>query len=376
MPYLLKHFFDPDFDHLHLKPRVRGDGSVDHRDLNYVQNVVRDQVLAEFVEIEAPEDGEEDVAGEGRFVFDEPAFPIGVNCRPDPRNPLRLLASVNGYVFYDEHGKIIVKSLLNVRRDVDYNTGDVVFVGDLVVHGSVRAGFRLRAAGVRVKQTVEGARLTSMGSIVCEGGIKGSGEAVLKATQTIRAGFCENATLVADQNVLIDGPVLHSRIYAGHKLAVKGRLTGGEVYCMDYAYIGGQLGGGIGAATSIVAGYDPLLLYTDQQLNAQIKGLREDLEQLKLHAERGKVFAAEAAPEMESLRRRMGRLIERKSQIWENIHATEALDTCRVMIEGEVKPGVEISIGSAYLRVDDFLRNVCFRYRDQEIVVESPAVKK
>ena len=51
MPYFLKNYFDPYFDYRKLKPAKHKDGSVDHHNLSYVQNVVDSQVLAEWQSI-------------------------------------------------------------------------------------------------------------------------------------------------------------------------------------------------------------------------------------------------------------------------------------------------------------------------------------
>lgn len=373
MPYLLKHHFDPGFDHRRLSPRERADGGVDHYNLGYVQNVVLDQVLAEIV----PLDGDEVPEGtDERFLLDEPVFPAGPGTRVDKANPNHLVAVKNGYVYYDEEDRIAVKGLLNVRRDVDFNTGNVAFVGNVVVHGGVRSGFRLRAVDVRVKDTVEGAKITALGDVVCESGVKGGNEARIQAAGSIKAAFAENAALVADGNVLIEGAAMHCEIFAGHKVAVKGRVTGGEVHCLHYAYIGDRLGGGIGASTEIVAGYDPKLLYADQKLNVRIKELSEELAELREEAAKSEGHAEKLAEPMAAAEKTLASLVTRKVKIWDRIKATETLDTCRIMVQGTVKPGVEISIGPAYLKVDEELEDVRFVFKDNEIRIESPAVEK
>ena len=48
MPWYLRHFFDPDFDHTALKPRPLARGRCDMRNLGYARNVLPGQVLAEL----------------------------------------------------------------------------------------------------------------------------------------------------------------------------------------------------------------------------------------------------------------------------------------------------------------------------------------
>lgn len=371
MTYYLKHYFEPGFDHTRLTPKEREDGSVDHQDLGYVQNVVVEQVLAEWVEVPAGEVSRH----ERKFLANEPRDVLGPGCRVNPDNPLQILAAENGYVYYLDD-KIAVKSTMNVRRSVDYHTGNIAFVGDVIVHGSVRSGFQIRARTVRAKDVVEGATVSAMDGIVCEAGIKGSGQALVEAGRSIKASFCENATLKAGDNVVVDGACMHSKVFAGHKFAAKGRVTGGAVYCYEYAFIGGQLGGGIGAETQVMVGYDPILLYADQQINTQIANVKKTLEELSAQLGKNEEVDEELAPSIAVAKRRLGLLFDRKTRVWERISSTEILDSCRIMIQGKVHPGVEISIGPAWLRVGDYLEDVYFYLEDLEIKIGSPALKK
>ncbi len=371
MTYFLNHFFEPDFDHTDLAPREREDGSVDHQDLSYVQNVVKSQVLAQWEEVNPAEEANL----ERRFIASKPRDVVGDNCYENPDNPAQILAGENGYVFY-LNGLITVKTLLNVRRDVDYHTGNIPFVGSLVVHGSVRTGFMVRANTVRIKDVVEGATVNAMDSVVCEVGVKGAGRALLEAGRTIKAPFCENGTLKARDNVVIDGACMHSQIFAGHKFASKGRVTGGSICCYEYAYIGDQLGGGIGAQTQVMVGYDPMLLYVDQRLNNQILQIKESIKDEQIHLGKDDELDLELNENIAALQGRLGRLYERKTRIWDKISTTEILDSSRIMVKGRVHPGVEISIGPAWLKVDDYMEDVYFYLEDLEIKIGSPALKK
>lgn len=74
MPFFLKHHFDPDQNHQTLKPQQQDDGSVDHYELNFVQNVEAGNVIARWIEV----DGEPNDEMDSRFIFDEMIpFPAG-----------------------------------------------------------------------------------------------------------------------------------------------------------------------------------------------------------------------------------------------------------------------------------------------------------
>ncbi|WFS64237.1 FapA family protein [Pseudodesulfovibrio thermohalotolerans] len=362
MPFFLKHYFDPDWDPAKLKPEEQADGSVDHHERQFVKNVSAGDLIAEWLPLE--EAGEE---LDERFVFEEKAFPAGRGTGIRRESPDKLFAAVDGYVCYKE-GRILVRNPLTVHSDIDYHTGNVDFVGSVVVEGAVRTGFSVEAADdVRVNAQIEGAAVTARGNLDCRGGVKGGKEAILRATKDMRLAFCEYATLLAGGDILVKGALMHSDAYAGKRLAVGGRLTGGSICAYKYIYVGGQLGGGMDTDTSLILGYQPTLLYADQRYNQRIKVLHEDIAFFEKALNRGEEFRAEYEPRLESARSELELLKDMKVELWDGIYATERLDDCRVLVPGVVRPGVEICIGSAYYRVDDFLEDVFFYYDNGEV---------
>jgi len=368
MPYFLKHHFDPDFDYLNLKPRQREDGSVDHQNMGYVQNVIEGQVLAEMVPISE----EAARALPPQAVFAEPRFPMGRNCAVHPQNPLQLLASANGYVFYDG-GLIHVKRVLNVRQDVGVRTGNVHFVGDVIVHGSVRSGFELVGRDVRVQEGVEAATVQAGGNLQVDGGVRGAG--VLRAGKNIRVGFCENATLWAGDSILVDKVCMHAQVFCQRKLAVRDRLVGGRICCQAVVFVGGQLGGGLGTPTELVLGFDAELMGEVERLERELARLGPVSKELQREMAKNSTYAAEYAPRLATVERKMRALQNKVVGMRERLHE-RFFARAVVVAPGEVRPGITISIGTARLQVNDFLRNVRFELADDEIVVRSPALGK
>lgn len=63
--------FDPDLDQHNLKPEEQDDGSVDHYELNLVQNVEAGSIIAEWISVEEGEDVDP------RFISMDKVFPAG-----------------------------------------------------------------------------------------------------------------------------------------------------------------------------------------------------------------------------------------------------------------------------------------------------------
>ena len=369
MQFLLKHYFDPDWDPSRLKPAEQADGSVDHHELQFVRNVAAGELIAEWIPLEEAE-GEVDE----RFVSDEKIFPAGRGTGVKRDTPDKLYAAVNGYACYKE-GRILVRETLTVRRDIDYRTGNISFIGNIAIEGSVRGGFIIEGTDVRVDGQVEGARIEARGNLDCRGGVKGAKTAHLKTGSDMKLAFCEYATVVSDRDVLVKGSLMHSDVYAGRRLAVGGRLTGGHISAFQFLYVGEQLGGGMDTDTVVVLGYDPQLLYVDKGYNKRIKVLHEEIASLEKMLNKGQEYKAECLPKLEAAKQELDLLKALKVKLWDGIYATERLDECRVLVPGKVKPGVEISIGSAYLKVDDFLQDVFFYYDNDEVKIGASTSK-
>lgn len=367
----LKHYFDPDFDYTDLKPVEKKDGSVDYYNMGYVQSVIVGQVLAQWEEPE--EDGSCPLA---LRYYDQQEFPRGPNTKINSDNPNQLIATRNGYVFYNEENLITVKELLNVRGDVNLSTGNIFFVGDMVVHGSIKSGLDVKANNINVKGIIEQANVHAAGFLKCDGGIKGNSDGTVESKETLRTSFCENATLVSSGNIIIDKNCMHTTVYCEGRFAAKGRFAGGKCYSDQIVFIGEQLGGGLSAASQVIVGYNPVLLLQIDKISNQISTLEIQVNSLQKRMRNEGSTTSEFNEKIEKCEMKIRFLKNKKKQLWDKIQHTENLESCRIMVQGIVKSGVEISIGQAYMQVNEPLENIFFYYENNEIKVGSPALKK
>ncbi len=369
MAFYLRCHFDPDFDHTRLTPHEGEGGDVDHYELGYVQNVVKDQVLAEIVPLEehtAAHGGEP----EARFVLQEPHLPAGKNVLPHPENPRQLIAAVTGYVFFHE-GLIHVHNVLNVRRDVDFHTGNISFVGDLVVHGGVRSGFSIKGRNVRVMGPIGGAEVTAQGFLLAEGGVKGQKKATLTAGQDIRCAFCENARLTARRHVRVESSSLHCVIYAGMKVLVGGRLQGGETVAGESVAVGEQLGGGVGTVTRVLVGKNPNAVRAVERIEMELEELEERIAYYAERMQHGAASVREFSPKKEAAERKRQLLKEKRLQKLGEVDQ-HGPGKARILVAGVVKPGLEARLGDASCYIDETLGPTRFTLNDEGEVALGP----
>ncbi|MDR2488804.1 MAG: FapA family protein [Desulfovibrio sp.] len=388
--YYLHHYFDPDFSHVRLTPSEEGDGTANPHYLGYVQNVIAGQVLAESVDLEQFPD----MPCDPRFIYPERHLPVGPNCEFHRENPDRIVAAANGYVFY-HNGLISVKKLLNVRGDVGFRTGNILFVGDLAIHGDVLTDFSIRANNVLVKGHIESAKVKAVGDLVCLSGIKGANPSMvedepiqsadadglipstlIEAGGNVRLPFCEHVQIRAGGNLIIDGSCLHSTLYVGGSLIIKGRLQGGAVYANNVVYVEGQFGSDYTSTTKVMMGYNPFDFLTMQKLESQIAYLKNTVTYFEKMAARNAVMEQEYRPRVHLMARKLKIAHAKRTALWGRFSVDEQnAPKCRVIVPGKVMPGCEIGIAKAFYKTHDMGSNLSFSLVDDEIVSKSPAAR-
>lgn len=369
MPYYLQHYFDPDFDYLNRKPASTVDNgqSSDLFSLGFVQNVIDGQILAEIIPLEA--------AGpnpDPRFILATPHFPAGTNTRIDPSYPQYLLAAANGYVFYYQ-GKIIVKCLLNVRQDVSFRTGNIFFVGDMAIHGSVRAGFAVQANNLRIMGMLEGGIARSRENMKVDGGAKGGTghHCLLDAGGKLVTNFLEKIEARSKDTIVVEKYCLYSNIYAGTNMVVRDQLYGGIINAYGSVFVGKQLGNKAGITTQVFLGYDPKKIQHLEKIDKTVTELSQTIKHLRAIAGHLPPETNETTLKLARMQNQRKHLIDVRNALWTKLTLDESyMDNCRLMVAGKIFPGVEISVGRSFLLVERPYENVMFRLKNDDIIVE------
>ena len=148
------------------RPLEQDDGSVDLKEIQQLNNVTRGQRIA----MRKPATsaiaginvrGEEVKGRDGK----EARLKLGKNVVTDDEE-VAAYAAIDGLIVKTEGDKLNVFPVYEVNGDVDYRTGNIDFVGTVVIRGNVLTGLRIKAAGdIRVIGGVEGAQLEAQGSI-------------------------------------------------------------------------------------------------------------------------------------------------------------------------------------------------------------------
>ncbi len=263
------------------KPKMLEDGSVDFHELNLFCPVNKGDVLAKLT---PHENGQP-----GKNIFGEEIYPnkpkvkhlkYGRNITIS-EDKCTITSAVNGNVTLTDD-TVFVADTYNVAADVDASTGDIDYEGNVMIPGTVRTGFTVKAKGdIQVNGVVEGATLIAGGNIVIKRGVQGMGKGELIAGGDICAQFFESANIKAKGDVMA-GSILHSNVFSGGKVVVSGRkgfIVGGEIICDSYVEVN-SIGNRMETQTIVKVGVKPELYDEMKGLVSEVSALNESIEEI------------------------------------------------------------------------------------------------
>ena len=242
-------------------PTLLDDGRINYRELNLIQTVQKGQILCT---LEPAIMGINGMTVKGRTL-------IGVNGKPAvlPRGKnvaisedgKSLHATTDGEVEYLDATKVSVYTNHEVPADVDNSTGNINFVGSVIIKGNVLSGFTVEAGGnIEVYGVVEGATIKAGGNIILRRGMQGMGKGTLIAGGDIVARYIEYCNVEAKNNIQSEA-VLHSNVKCGNKLELTGRkglLVGGTCK-VGKIIIAKVIGSHMATPTDLEVGIDPTI---------------------------------------------------------------------------------------------------------------------
>ncbi|MEK3684531.1 DUF342 domain-containing protein [Paenibacillus sp. LMG 31459] len=261
------------------KPLEKEDGKVDYKDLVRLHNVRKGQLIARIIPAENGVSGKTVTGEELPYRAGKQAhFKVGKNVLVD-QEETSMYSAIDGLVTLTDKGKINVFPVYEVNGDVDYSTGNIDFVGTVVIRGNVLTGFTVKSAGdIRVVGGVEGAELISGGSIEITGGIIGYNKGLVSAGKNVKVSFIQDGNVVAGEDVIVSQSIMHSNIRAGRDVlcnGAKGLIVGGIVQAGDKV-VARTIGNTMSTATAVEVGVVPELRNEINELRQELRHLLEN----------------------------------------------------------------------------------------------------
>ncbi len=364
---------------IHFVPKKKEDGTVDFKDLGTVFNVKKGDILATKTFPTQGENGYNVVGAELRAKKGKDVrLPKGKNT--ELLNEHTLVASVDGKLEYDGHN-VYINTVYTVNGDVDSSTGNIKFLGSVVVRGSVHAGFTIEAEGsVEVQGPVEDATIIAGGDIFLTYGIQGTEKGRITAGGNVVTKFIQNARVEAGGDIITEA-IIHGVVTAGNSIRAemgKGSIVGGEIAATNQI-VAKSIGSPMGTITSVQIGVLPELYQQHRVLAKELKDKKEDLEKIeqsikflevkdkegtldasrKIMLSKLKLTKQPLVDEVYKLRKEFKMLTDRLNGAQDGvIKANDAL-----------YPGVKITLGNIVKYIDDTRRGVTIRKIDGELSI-------
>lgn len=250
------------------------------RDVLNIPSVKNGQLIATIV---PPTQGVDGIDVYGRRLVARNGKPLRI--RPGKNVTLQgnqFFSTDNGQLSVTEN-RISVNPVFEVNGDIDLKTGNINFIGTVIIRGDVPSGYEIKAGGdLQIRGIVEGAYLEAGGNITVRGGITGGKRGRVIAGGNIQAAYLNQANVRAGQSVIIESSLLHSEVQAMDSIIcqngpiIGGRLVAGKDIKAK------EIGNRLFTKTDLFIGTNPLLEDKEQRLLEEKKSITDNLKKLEI----------------------------------------------------------------------------------------------
>ncbi|MBE6344446.1 MAG: DUF342 domain-containing protein [Spirochaetaceae bacterium] len=362
-----------------LRMQESASGQVNFKELNRIQNVVEGQPLAQKMPAERGKGGKTLF---GRYLEAKNGkdinLPLGKNVVMDS-DGRTILAAMNGQVLL-VGDKINVEPVMEIEGDVSIKTGNITFLGTVIVKGSVEDGFNIKASGnIEVHGTIGRCSIIADGNIVVSGGIMGHDEGVVLAGGSLWAKFIQNTSVTVEEYVIVADGIMNSNVTAKKRIMLQGKrasIIGGHLFATEEISAKSVGSSGGGRETILEVGFDPQLKQRMVVLVESKEALAKELEEVNLNIQTldnmKKVRRSLSADKEENLSSLLSRREEINTEmattetelqeIQERLHELKAIG--KVSVSGTVYAGVKIFVRDVKDEVRADVKSVTFFYEN------------
>ncbi len=364
---------------------------IDYHEQHFIENVVDRQVLARIEPLSEdyfPESSE--VEKQQFFVVEDLNEFLGENVAIPEEDPHIIVSTTDGYVTV-ENNRIEVRDTLDIDGDVNFKTGNLTFIGKIIVRGSIFSGFSVKAKQLIVEGSIEGAHIQIDEDLIVRGGIIACQGKGVYCGGTVMTKYIENSLIQARGNIFIEKSALHSQLITAKSIIFlhePGVIVGGSCQVKNsiYAKI---VGAKWATPTKISLGVNPFLLQERNKQEEYVRKIEKDYQALQdrlkeIHLffeqeqEQEQVYRKETEElheEQELLQAKLLYLEEELRKERQTLTAQEEKikleqeinNNCRLYAFDTLFPGVEITIKGSSIKSDSVHKNIFYYEENQEI---------
>jgi uncharacterized protein (DUF342 family) len=362
-------------DQSKLKLREGSNGRIDFKDLNIIKNVVESQPLAKKI---PPENGVVGRTVTGKVIPAKNGKDIPLSLGKNVHvgdDGATIIADINGQVVLAA-GKINVEPVYTVQGDVNLKTGNIIFLGTVIINGNVEDGFSVKASGnIEVNGTVEKAEMDAEGDIIVHQGITGKNSGFVRAGRSLWARFIENAVIESGNMVVVSDGIINSQVDANKRIICRGKrahIVGGRLRASEE--INAKILGSPTSGTETICevGIDPKskmqlekLITGKEEMEKQLEEIQRNLQTLinikkqrKSLPEDKEAYMRELMDKRQQLAADLNKSNEDMAKLQEFLNTIKTRG--KVSASSKVYPGVKILIRDAINDIRTEYRAVTF----------------
>lgn len=361
-----------------LKPMMLENGKVDFKNLDIIENVEAGAILAEKI---PPQKGVEGINVYGEKISAKEGKEINLVKGKNTsitEDGKKIISNISGMVSYKEK-KIDVLNTF-VVDNVGIGTGNIDFVGNVIVKGDIMPDYQVKATGnVEVKGNVEKAEIISEGDVIIRGSFFGKGVGKIKSLGDVILNFAEAIIIETEGNVIVNEAIMNSKVFCEKKITVidrKGVIIGGEIKAAE-GIEAINIGSHHAVKTDIEVGSNPKIL-------EELKKMEEDNEETTK-----KMQQIEKNITLLSKLKSSGQLGDDKKELFEQLikakfsmtkhindlkekieeynEKSQGVKTSTVDIHGVCYPGIKIKIRKGTYFVKEEIQNARFYYENGDV---------
>lgn len=371
-----------------LAPKKLDNGEVDHRELDAIICVTKDEILSQIVPA---------IQGiPGVNVFGDLALPEKVRepeIQPGENTYYQeqdhtLRAAIGGLPRI-ENGMIHIKDTVTLDQDVDYSIGNIRVPCNLIIKGSVQEGFTVVASGhIQIRNEINNAFVSCGGNLTVGKGVNNKSLGKIYVDGDMSCKYLNCADLWVNGNLNVDREILFSNITCNGNLVCtreEGVVIGGNIF-VEKNMIVNEIGTKLEAANTriTICDMEDYIQKTENldkekstldesliKILKELKGVQEYLESSTITQEESVEFKgiyADYLSQANGIKKKIDHIVSSKEELKTIIKDKKSGE---IQIKSTIYPGVRIKIKDAFLLTKYEEKRIVFMYNAKKRSVDT-----
>ncbi len=219
----IDYYFDTDY----LKAGdMDKEGNIDFKERGSIPKVKANILLAEKIPLKESRNGRDIF---GYEIFARPVMDVVLKTEKGAylsEDETKLYSSVSGYPKLSFSGAVNVLDVFSIKGDVGFETGHVIYDGNIEVKGCLKSGFRIKGHDVKIAQ-IDGGKITADGDVMILNGVN---NATIYSRGHVSAKFVHNSSISCLGNLKVKKEIVDSNIEtSGACLINQGEIMNSQI---------------------------------------------------------------------------------------------------------------------------------------------------